>query len=136
MREKRVTSPSTNYYLFISKLYLSASPSIYTSHTSPTVFKRGAVNQSINCYGNGYPRPSISWHRSNTIIPVVVEMTSNDTNRVVQVVKSDISFPLQNISSRLYLRTSGLTYAEAGNYSCQVSNKVSTARRVVEVLCE
>ena len=44
-----------------------------------------------------------------------------------------------NVTSRLYVRLSGVTYQEAGNYTCEVLNGVGSQRSVnatTEILCK
>ena len=63
---------------------------------------------------------------------------SNDTvNSVAQIV-SRSSDPW-NISSVLYLRVAGVTFNEAGNYTCEVHNGVDenkTVESTIRVTCK
>lgn len=64
--------------------------------------------------------------------------TSNDkVNNVAQIVS--ISSDPWNISSVLYLRVDGVTYNEAGNYTCEVYNGVDenkTVETTIRVTCK
>ena len=112
--------------------------SIYVSRPSTVVLTRGAVNETIDCNGNANPKPTVVWKRSSGYIRSVKYHSFNDTRNVVQVISDDISQPLENVTSRLYLRTAGVTYEEAGNYTCEVfsNNSVQVKSRSVEVLCK
>ena len=96
-------------------------------------------NITIDCYGNGYPEPSVEWRRNNTVIPVVQQHNENYSTNVVQVI-TGVTAPLQNVSARLYLRTAGVTYKEAGNYTCVANNTVqgkeSIVKQNLEILCK
>ena len=71
-------------------------------------------------------------------IPQFSEFSPNYTDRVVQVVSSHVMSLLDNVTSRLYLRMDGITYKEAGNYTCSVNIEVGgkPAEKIIEVLCE
>ena len=61
----------------------------------------------------------------------------NFTSDVAQVIWSNITEKLQNVSSRLYLRSSGITLNDAGNYTCKAWDGVSgSAEETVQVLEE
>ena len=71
-------------------------------------------------------------------IASVSAITGNNSDRVVQLSFNTSGVPW-NVTSRLYLRTDGVTYQEAGNYTCKVSNGVGDegiVNATTEVLCE
>ena len=97
---------------------------------------RDDINITIECRGYGKPTPDISWKKNDQIVQIVKDFGSNYTQSVVQVVGSG---PSLNVTSRLYLRTAGVTYEEAGNYTCEVSNGVlvnQSSSATIEVLCK
>ena len=75
--------------------------------------------------------------KNNKPIHVVTfEKLVRYSETVVQVISRATS---PNISSILYLRTSGITYQEAGNYTCVVVNDLVVGHSIwisVEVLCK
>ena len=91
-------------------------------------------NITIDCHGSGYPKPTITWLRHNDNVLKVDVLSNNDTTRVVQVVHNRISLPLENVTSRLYLRTAGINYNDGGNYSCRVSSHVRPVLKTIEIL--
>lgn len=110
---------------------------VYVQPPLPRVYKQKQPNVYIDCYGNGYPRPSVSWSINNTVIPIIPYMTSDYSTSTVQLVNQNISHPMDNVTSRVYLRKEGLTLKEAGNYSCSAVNGIdSPSVRTVEVLCK
>ena len=90
------------------------------------------------CYGSGYPTPNVTWTKgSKETILQVPNFSPNHSRRVVQVLSGDVTSSLDNVTSRLYLHTAGITYNEAGIYSCTASNGVERpAKTGVEVLCK
>ena len=60
-------------------------------------------------------------------------------NRVVQtLLDQNENFPW-NVTSRLYLRVAGVTYQDAGNYTCEVFNGVESnhsLRDTLQVFCK
>ena len=104
---------------------------------SRKVFSRGATNQTLTCVGQGYPTPIVYWMKNNKTIDVVTfDKLVHYSETVVQVTSRATS---PNVSSVLYLRTSGMTHQEAGNYTCVVSNDLGighSVRTSVEVLCK
>ena len=103
------------------------------------MFRRGTKDTIVPCSGHGYPTPKVYWKKDNkTITSAARDQLVNLTNSVVQV-QTVASSPLTNSSSVLYLRTSGLTYNEAGVYKCVVSNGPGvnhSASISMEVLCK
>ena len=72
------------------------------------------------------------------MIPRVAAVTANNRDHVVQMLFNTTDAPW-NVTSRLYLRSNGVTYQEAGNYTCEVSNGVGihgSVNATTEVLCE
>ena len=69
----------------------------------------------------------------------VHNFSEKDSNEVVQVAETSPYNSPWNVTNRLYLRVSGVTYQDAGNYTCEVFNHVggniSTAD-TVQVFCE
>ena len=64
--------------------------------------------------------------------------TAQYNNVVVQRVLNTSGDPW-NVTSRLYVRLAGITYLEAGNYTCEVSNGVGNRGLVnatTEILCK
>lgn len=102
----------------------------------PQVLKlhRGDKNLSVACFGRGKPRPKITWKKNG----IDVFRASHDTRSgVLQIVSN--SSDVWNVSSVLYLRTGGVTYSEAGNYTCEVYNGVDqneTVGSIITVLCK
>lgn len=114
-------------------------PKVFLSGPVTRILKRGDKNINITCYGNGYPQPTVLWtKKGEETIPQFSEFSPNYTDRVVQVVSSHVMSLLDNVTSRLYLRTDGITYKEAGNYTCSANIEVGgkPAEKIIEVLCE
>lgn len=78
----------------------------------------------------------VTWKKGIRVIPRVSAVTVNSSDQVLQVL-FNISGAPWNITSRLYLRSNGVTYQEAGNYTCEVSNGVGigSVKGTTEVLC-
>ena len=111
---------------------------MFVSGSETRIFKKGDKNTNITCYGSGYPAPNVTWTKGGkeTILQVP-DFSPNHSRRVVQVLSGDVTSALDNFTSRLYLHTAGITYNEAGNYSCTASNGVERpAKTGVEVLCK
>ena len=93
-------------------------------------------NISVACFGYGKPRPSVLWKKGADEVPAVEKLNISE---VVQIVSNTSSESPWNVTSYLYLRIGGVTYEDAGNYTCQVYNGValnSSLNATVEVLCE
>ena len=79
------------------------------------------------------------WIRNRSVVPMKEIFSEEYKDSVVQVI-TGISSPLQNITARLYLRTAGVTYKEAGNYTCVANNtvrgQVSVTEQVLQILCK
>ena len=100
--------------------------------------RRNAKNVTIDCYGYGKPTPSVTWRKDADVIPHVPMVTANDSDAVVQRVFNTSGNPW-NVTSRLYVRLDGITYQEAGNYTCEVTNGVGSQGSVnasTEILCK
>ena len=94
-------------------------------------------NVTIDCYGYGKPLPSVVWKKDGVEVKNISVFSEAYNNQVVQVFDFSRSSSW-NISSRLFLRTGGITYSEAGNYTCEVFNGVDTNHSEqgnIEVLC-
>ena len=106
----------------------------------PRVFKlyKNETNITVDCYGYGKPVPSVMWKRDGNPVKLVPYFTPNYEQEVVQDLFNTSSNSLWNITSRLYIRTGGVTYSEAGNYTCETSNAAShdSVTEEVEVLCK
>ena len=125
---------------FLLVYYLSAAHSrVYVSPPLTRILVRQQENFTIICYGNGYPKPSVYWMRNYTMIPTVESLSEKDSTRIVQVIRG-ISSPLENATARLFLRVAGVTYNEAGKYTCVANNTVkgiaSFTNQTTEVLCK
>ena len=126
-------------HIFSSLLTCLAVPKVYISSQQKLKLFIGAKEKSVICNGNGFPDPTIIWKRNGEVIPIVTSLTSNDSDHVVQVLSNKHTVPLANISSTLYLRVGGVTYKEAGNYTCVVKilgGLSNAAIQSVEVICE
>ena len=91
----------------------------------------------VDCYGYGKPLPSVMWKKDGVEVKNISVFSEAYNNQVVQVFDFSRSSSW-NISSRLFLRTGGITYTEAGNYTCEVFNGVDTnhsEQQNIEVLC-
>ena len=84
----------------------------------------GQRNLSFVCYGEGYPMPTVVWKKDgNAGVFTTTTMNVSSTNS----------------SNRLEIRPAGVTYQEAGNYTCEVYNGVDGKSKVsdkLEVICE
>jgi len=96
-------------------------------------------NVTVDCYGYGKPAPRVIWTRNNKDIPTVYILTDEKRSNVVQKkFKPRVGSPW-NAGSRLYLRVDGVTYQDAGNYTCEVFNGVGgniSATNTLEVFCK
>ena len=125
--------------MFFFGLTSAVAPKVYISSHHTLKLLDGEKNQTVVCHGSGYPSPHIVWKKDGQDIATASEVTANDTQRLLQVISNSSSLPLANISSSLYLRVGGLTYDEAGNYTCVVTieSQVKTkASQSLEVMCE
>ena len=105
----------------------------------PQVLKlvKNEKNAMVDCYGYGKPLPSVVWKKDGVEVKNISVFSEAYNNQVVQVFDFSRSSSW-NISSRLFLRTGGITYTEAGNYTCEVFNGVDTnhsEKGNIEVLC-
>ena len=99
---------------------------------------KDTTNVTIDCYAYGKPLPSVVWKKDGKEIKSVPGFNrSAYGGEVVQVLQR--SGPSEwNVTSRLYLRTAGIGYGEAGNYTCEAFNGVgpnTPDQQSVEVLC-
>ena len=78
------------------------------------------------------------WRKDGKEVHRIATFSKAYANQVVQVLEN-VNSSLWNVTSRLYLRTGGITYNESGNYTCDVFNGVGTnysETEGIEVLCE
>lgn len=132
------TSQSFLVIEYVPFCSLSAAEEVFLSQPYTRSYTKNQTNITADCYGRGYPTPAITWLRNNQTISRVENLTANDTTRVVQVIQDRIALALDNVTSRMYLRTAGIMYRDAGNYTCRVSNGVgaSPAEKTLEILCK
>ena len=93
---------------------------------------------TVECHGYGKPLPSVVWRKDGKEVQKIATFSEAYANQVVQVLKQTNAAPW-NFTSRLYLRTGGITYNESGNYTCEVFNGVGTnysEQQSIEILCE
>ena len=97
----------------------------------PQVLKlhRGDKHLTVACFGKGKPRPKTTWQKNG----IDIFRASYDTRSSVLQIASN-SLDVWNVSSVLYLRTGGVTYSEAGNYSCEVYNGVDQNETVGNII--
>lgn len=84
----------------------------------------GERNVSFICFGQGYPMPSIVWKKDGNLTEYPIVTTN---------------LSAINSSKRLEIRSDGVTYQEAGNYTCEVYNGADGLAAVfdtLEVICE
>jgi len=96
-------------------------------------------NVTVDCYGYGKPLPKITWIRHKTEIPTVYNFTDKDRKKVVQEIFQSSKESPWKVTSRLYLRLDGVTYQDAGNYTCEVFNGVGgniSASDTLQVFCK
>ena len=77
------------------------------------------------------------WKKDGVEVKNISVFSEAHNNQVVQVFDFSRSSSW-SISSRLFLQTGGITYTEAGNYTCEVFNGVDTnhsEKENIEVLC-
>ena len=123
-----------SYFLYCSYLVppnLRLSPAVL-------ILRQNERDVTADCYGYGKPLPVVTWRRGYEIVPHVSFLTPNGSNKVMQM-SFNTSGTSWNITTRLYLRTNGITYKEAGNYSCMVFSGVGSRESVnktLEVLCK
>lgn len=123
----RDTEGIFNFYILEPAKIGIAGPQVLKLH-------RGEKNITVECFGRGKPRPTITWKKNGTEIL----KTANETrSNVVQILSK--SSDIWNVSSVLYLRLAGVTYDEAGNYTCELYNGVDQNKTVessISVLCK
>lgn len=104
------------------------------------VYRRGLTNVNITCYAIGYPKPTLEWRRYGATVQTVSNIAEIYKHDVVQVIRDDVSGEenLLKMYSVLYLRPSGITYDEAGNYTCIANRSIdgTSAQKTIEVLCK
>jgi hypothetical protein len=109
----------TFYFILTVRSSISVPTSQYILHVSQ-------MNITLQCYGDGYPLPNVTWTKNG--LPV----SSNQ--------QIDNAVTETKVSSRLALgNESGVTYQEAGNYTCHVVNHVDKQEpisSVIEVICK
>lgn len=129
------TSTSTFSYFFsaVSPPLISVPP--------PRVLKLHykETNVTVDCSVYGKPVPSVIWKKDGNAVELVGHFSPlKHGQKVVHNQFNTSSASQWNITSRLSLRTSGATYSEAGNYTCEASNddSRSSVTETVELLCE
>ena len=104
------------FFLVPAKIYMAVPDEIKLS--------LGQRNVSFVCYGEGYPMPTVLWKKDgNAGGYATISMNVSSTNS----------------STRLEIRPEGVTYQDAGNYTCEVYNGVDGQRKIshkLEVICE
>ena len=96
-------------------------------------------NVTADCYGYGKPAPKVIWIHNNKDIPTVPSLTDETRGNVVQMEFEPRAGSPWNAGSRLYLRADGVTYQDAGNYTCEVFNGVGgniSATDTLQVFCK
>ena len=96
-------------------------------------------NVTVNCHGYGKPAPKVTWIRNKKEIPTIYNFTDKDRKEVVQAIFQPRKESPWNVTSRLYLRLDGVTYQDAGNYTCEVFNGVGgniSASDTLQVFCK
>ena len=84
----------------------------------------GQRNVSFVCFGQGYPKPKVTWKKDGNVTEYPFVST------IISAINS---------STRLDIGADGVTYQESGNYTCEVYNGVDgmpTVTASVEVICE
>jgi hypothetical protein len=98
---------------------------VFIPTPKPYILILGERNVSLQCYGFGFPLPVLSWYKNGTSVDIRTVTTNSSNN---------------NVSSQLFLTTpeAGVTYKEAGNYTCEAYSSILSkkTRGTVEVLCE
>ena len=123
----------TNYMLYFSENH-------HISIRGPRTLRltKETTNVTAECHGYGKPLPSVVWRKGGKEVLKVGTFSKAYANQVVQVLEN-VNSSEWNITNRLYLRTSGITYNESGNYTCEVFNGVGTnysETESIEILCE
>ena len=87
------------------------------------------------CLGYGYPNPRATWKINNTEIP---QNSNSSIGSGIYQRRSINDSDLQNVTTTLYFNQSGSTFADFGNYTCEVSidQAPETDSKVVEVMCK
>jgi len=92
-----------------------------------------------DCHGYGKPKPIVKWVRNGTDVLTVDNFTIDSRSEVVQAILDPNKESPWNVTSRLYLRVSGVAYQDAGNYTCEVFNGIGgngSLRDTLQVLCK
>ena len=102
--------------------------------------RRQEKNTTVDCRGYGKPVPVIRWLRNGVQIPAFHALEPyNNSFRVFQVTAMLRPETPWNVSSRLFIAPAGISYREAGVYSCEVYNSIegkSTVNETIKVLCK
>ena len=87
------------------------------------------------CLGYGYPNPRATWKINNTEIP---QNSNSSIGSGIYQRRSTNDSDLQNVTSTLYFNQSGSTFADFGNYTCEVSIEQApeTDSTIVKVICK
>lgn len=126
-----------NTYVYL--IFFSALPRLSISPTKELELRKHDKNITVDCRGYGKPTPRVTWIRNVKNIPTVNNFTADYRRRVVQANLEPSKESPWNVTSRLYLRVDGVTYQDAGNYTCEVFNGVGgnvSATDTIQVFCE
>ena len=113
---------SETYFSLLS--FISVPASVFVSPPEVYRLSLGQKNVSFLCFGHGYPIPRIVWKKDGN--PIVYPIVSQNLSAI-------------NSSKRLEVKADGVTYEEAGKYTCEVYNGVdgmTAASATLEVLCK
>ena len=122
---------SINYFIAPSRLFISPSRELK--------LLKYEKNVTADCHGYGKPKPDVKWTRNDTDVSIVNKFTVEYRNQVVQAILEPSKESPWNVTSRLYLRVDGVTYQDAGNYTCKVFNGVGgndSLKDTLQVFCE
>ncbi len=113
----------------------SALPKAYIVEEGIRKLRQGQKNSSMICLGYGYPNPRATWKINNTEIP---QNSNSSIGSGIYQQRSTSNVVLQNVTSTLYFHQSGSTFADFGNYTCEVSIEQAskTDSKVVKVICK
>ena len=96
-------------------------------------------NVTAYCQGYGKPRPDVKWLRNGKEVKKAKKSMNDYRNEVVQATLGPTKESPWNVTSRLYLRVDGVTYPDAGNYTCEVFNGVGSndsLKETLQVFCK
>ena len=126
-------------YSTVPFFLFTAHPRVFIPPPRELNLLKYAKNITADCYGYGKPVPRVRWTRNNKVIDMVNCSTNDSRSRVVQMKIELRAGSLWKVGSRLYLHIDGVTYQEAGNYTCDVFNGVGgniSAWDTLQVFCK